>query len=213
MPIKQYLTPILLAVITVLSLTGGYWVSQQTQKRLPRTPDTLGATVVPEARELIPFELINQDNQAFTQENLKHKWSLIFFGFTHCPDICPSTLKTLQTFWQGLSVPVRNKTQIIFMSVDPKRDTPAIMKEYVQFFEPSFVAITGKLDQVTAFTRSLGVMYEYVPQGKGDYSVNHSAQITLIDPQARLRAIFPAPHNPNEMRRSYNEIFDFYKKD
>ncbi len=214
MTIKQFLIPILFTAIAALSLAGGYWVSQQTQQtRLPSIPKDIDTMVLPEARELMPFELLDQDNQPFTIARLKQKWSLIFFGFTHCPDICPSTLKTLQTFWQGLPEPIRHKTQVVFMTVDPKRDPPATMKEYVQFFEPSFIGVTGELEQVSAFTRSLGVLHEYVYQGedKNNYSVNHSAQIMLIDPQARLRAIFTAPHNSDEMQKNYTKIFNFYK--
>jgi len=214
MTIKRRLTRILFAAVAALSLAGGYWMSQyQQQTRLPDIPSDFEATVFPEARELIPFKLVNQDNRPFTPAHLKQKWSLLFFGFTHCPDVCPTTLKTLQTFWQGLSGPVREKTQVVFMTVDPNRDPPATMKEYVQFFEPSFVGVTGDLGQITAFTRSLGVLYEYVSMGEGkdNYSVNHSAQIILIDPQARLRAVFPPPHDPDEMLKNYNKIFDFYK--
>lgn len=183
------------------------------QQQLPDIPNDFEATVFPEARELIPFELVDQDNRPFTRQGLTDKWSLLFFGFTHCPDVCPTTLKVLQSFWQELSEPVRNKTQVVFISVDPKRDPPATIKEYVQFFEPAFLGITGNLGQITAFTRSLGVLYEYVSMGEGNdnYGVNHSAQIILIDPQARLRAVFPPPHDPDELRKNYNKIFDFYK--
>jgi len=214
MTIKRRITQILFAVVAALSLAGGYWMSQYKQQaRLPNIPSDFEATVFPQARELIPFKLVDQDNQAFTPEQLKQKWSLLFFGFTHCPDVCPSTLKTLQTFWQGLAEAVRNKTQVVFITVDPNRDPPATMKEYVQFFEPDFIGVSGELGQITAFTRSLGVLYEYVSQGKGEnnYGVNHSAQILLIDPAARLRAVFPPPHDPDEMIKNYNKIFDFYK--
>jgi len=211
---KISFTPFLLVIIAALSLAGGYWVSQQKQKTaMPPFSNDFDAMVFPEARQLVPFELLDHNNQPFTPAHLKDKWSLIFFGFTHCPDICPSTLKTLQDFWQGLSQPVRDRTQVIFMSVDPKRDPPETMKEYVQYFEPSFIGVTGKLDQITTLTRSMGILFEHVLKGedKNNYDVNHSAQIILIDPQARLRALFPAPHDPDELRKNYNKIFDFYK--
>ena len=161
---------------------------------------------------MIPFQLVDQDNQPFTPERLKHKWSMLFFGYTHCPDVCPTTLKALQDFWRELPKPIRDKTQVVFVTVDPKRDPPATIKPYVKFFEPSFIGVTGNLGQITAFTRSLGVLYEYVSMGEGKaYGVNHSAQIILIDPQARLRAVFPPPHDPDEMRKNYLKIYNFYK--
>lgn len=213
MMIKKRLTQILFAAVAVLSLAGGYWISQYKQNQVPTMPNDFEATVFPEARQLIPFKLVDQDNQPFTPENFKQKWSLLFFGFTHCPDVCPTTLKTLQTFWQELAVPVREKTQIVFVTVDPNRDPPAVIKEYVQFFEPSFIGVTGDLGQITAFTRSIGILYEYVSKGEGknNYGVNHSSQIILIDPQARLRAVFSPPQDSDEMLRNYNKIFDFYK--
>lgn len=212
--IKKRLTQLLFAAVAAASLAGGYWISHYKNKnQLPAIFSEFEATVFPEARELIPFKLIDQDNRPFTPQQLTKKWSLLFFGFTHCPDVCPTTLKVLQNFWQELDEPVRNRTQVVFVTVDPKRDPPATIKEYVRFFEPSFLGVTGNLGQITAFTRSLGVLYEYVSMGEGadNYGVNHSAQILLIDPQARLRAVFPPPHDPDELRKNYNKIFDFYK--
>lgn len=213
MIITKRLTRILFVAIAVLSLAGGVWLSRHQQQNLPGIPNDFEATVFPEARELVPFKLVDQDNQDFTPEQLKKKWSLLFFGYTHCPDICPTTLKVLQSFWQELPEAVRNKTRVVFVTVDPNRDPPATIKEYVQYFDPGFIGVTGNLGQITAFTRSLGVLYEYVGTGKtkDNYGVNHSAQIILIDPQARLRAVFPPPHDPDEMRKNYLTIFDFYK--
>lgn len=214
MSIKRRINQILFAAVAAVSLAAGYWFSQTSQTdNLPAIPNDFEATVFPEARDLIPFKLIDQDEQPFTPDTLKQKWSLLFFGFTHCPDVCPTTLKVLQDFWRELPADVRAKTQVVFVTVDPNRDTPAIIKEYVQFFEPSFLGVTGNLGQITAFTRSIGILYEYVRKGEGknNYGVNHSAQIILIDPQARLRAVFPPPHDPDEMRKNYQTIFDFYK--
>ena len=214
MILKRRLNQLLFATIAAFSLAAGYWFSQSSQQTaLPNIPNDFEATVFPEPRELIPFKLIDQDEQPFTPEQLKQKWSLLFFGFTHCPDVCPTTLKVLQDFWQGLPESMRQTTQVVFITVDPNRDTAPIIKDYVQFFEPSFLGVTGNLGHITAFTRSLGILYEYVSTGKGEnnYGVNHSAQIILIDPQARLRAVFPPPHDPDEMRKNYLTIVDFYK--
>lgn len=211
---KRRINQLLFAAVAAASLAAGYWYSQTGhQTGLPPVPNNFEATVFPEARELIPFKLVDQDEQPFTTERLKGKWSLLFFGFTHCPDVCPTTLKVLQDFWQGLPEPVRHKTRVVFMTVDPNRDPPATIKEYIRFFDPGFIGVTGDLGQITAFTRSLGVLYEYVSMGEGknNYGVNHSAQIILIDPQARLRAVFPPPHDPDVMRNNYTTIFNFYK--
>ena len=215
MTIKKRINQLLFTTVAALSLSAGYWYSQSSQQnRLPAIPSDFEATVFPEPRELVPFTLEDQHGKAFTPEQLKNKWSMLFFGYTHCPDVCPSTLKVLQDFWRELPEAVRNKTQVVFVTVDPNRDPPETIKEYVKYFEPSFIGVTGNLGQITAFTRSLGVLYEYVTtgEGKNNYTVNHSAQIILIDQQARLRAVFPPPHEADEMRNNYQKIYDFYKE-
>lgn len=215
MIIKKRINQILFAAVAAFSLAAGYWLNQSGQSaNLPTIPNDFEATVFPEARQLIPFKLIDQDGKSFTPQRLENKWSMLFFGYTHCPDVCPTTLKVLQDFWRELPENVRSQTQVAFISVDPKRDTPAIIKEYVRFFEPTFLGITGNLGQITAFTRSLGILYEYVSvdKDKNNYGVNHSAQIILIDPQARMRAIFPPPHDPDEMRTNFLKIVEFYSK-
>ncbi|MDH5445188.1 MAG: SCO family protein [Gammaproteobacteria bacterium] len=214
MNIKRRLNQLLFAAVAAFSLALGYWYSQGSQQnQVPAIPSDFEATVFPEARDLVPFKLVDQDGKDFTPDNLKHKWSMLFFGFTHCPDVCPTTLKVLQEFKQELPADIKAKTGVVFVTVDPNRDTPAIIKEYVQYFEPSFQGVTGNLGHITAFTRSLGILYEYVSMGEGknNYGVNHSGQIILIDPQARLRAVFPAPHDPDEMRRNFIKIVEFYR--
>lgn len=215
MNIKRRLNQILFAAIAAVSVSIGFWYSQSSpQAPSPNIPNNLEATVFPEPRELVPFKLIDQDGKDFTPDSLRQKWSLLFFGFTHCPDVCPTTLKVLQELWRGLPDQTRNMTQIAFVTVDPNRDTVPIIKEYVQYFEPSFLGVTGNLGHITAFTRSLGILYEYVSKGEGknNYGVNHSSQIVLIDPQSRLRAMFPPPHEADEMRKNFQAIVDFYKE-
>ncbi len=131
------------------------------------------------------------------------KWTLAFFGYTYCPDICPAALANMA---QTMTV-VREKTseladtQILFVSVDPKRDTPERLKEYVEYFDPAFVGTTGDKADIDEITRSLGAIYAIVGDAENEtnYLVDHSSQIVLIDPQGELRAIMTPPHLPEKM--------------
>ncbi|MGB0865316.1 MAG: SCO family protein [Granulosicoccaceae bacterium] len=131
------------------------------------------------------------------------QWTLAFFGYTYCPDICPAALANMA---QTMAI-VREKhpefadTQILFVSVDPQRDTPERLKEYVEYFDPAFVGTTGDKVDIDELTQKLGALYTMVgeTEGRDDYLVDHSSQIVLINPQGEMRAIITPPHLPNQM--------------
>ncbi len=151
---------------------------------------------------------IDQDGKSFNVENLHDKWSLIFFGYTHCPDVCPISLTVLDQFYN--KVTDKENIQIIFVTVDPERDTPERLKEYLAFFEPGFVGLGGTIDQITSLTDQIGIAYLYqLPQSDGSYLVDHTSSIFLFDPQARLVSIFSAPHSVDEIHSRFSEIREF----
>lgn len=184
-------------LVAVISASAGFILWQATQKAQP--PQQAALLVLPEAREIPAFELLDQDGAAFGLEQLKGKWSLLFFGFTHCPDICPSTLYDLSQLDQQIASPVGqvSRHQVIFVSVDPERDTPQRLKDYVAYFSPEFIAVTGEHAAMEPLTRKLGIAYRIAEheQGAADYSVDHSASILLLNPDGRLYGVFPSPHD------------------
>lgn len=161
--------------------------------------------VLPEPRVLADFSLLDQDGNPFSLENLRDRWSLLFFGFTRCPDICPSTLYDLQQVSRGLEDGAGGATpwQVIFVSVDPERDAPAQLKDYVSFFDPRFLGVTGVPEQLAPLALQMGVAFrvEEHAAGSQDYAVDHSASVFLTDPQGRLHGVFPAPHDAGAMTR------------
>jgi len=151
---------------------------------------TTGSYLSPR-RPLPDFSLIDQRGQPFGSQNLRGHWSLMFFGYTECPDFCPSTLSTLAAMEKRMrarreSVP----PQVIFVSVDAKRDTPEQLAKYVPYFDPQFIGLTAA-DQPTieAVARKLGVGVTIEPQPDGSYAVYHSGAIFVVDPAGRLAAI------------------------
>jgi len=150
----------------------------------------------PAPRPLAPFTLARADGKSLTLDDLRGRWSLLFIGFTHCPDVCPTTLTTFaQVEKQFAAAAPAIKRQFVFVSVDPERDDAAQLRTYTEYFSPAIIAATGTKPELDAFTRQLGVLYVKVPLAGGDYTIDHSAQIMLIDPQARLAAIFRPPHD------------------
>lgn len=145
-----------------------------------------GATFFPEARPLSPFSLLDQSGEAFTNASLKGRWSLVFFGFTHCPDICPMTMKELAQFYGQLSDEERERVQVILGTVDPERDDSATMKDYVAQYSEDFVGLTGSRVGLSVLTKQLYVVYsdptELVQhEGHDDEAHDDEAHDTPVD--------------------------------
>ena len=202
--------PLLLVIIALVSIAAGLWLSQQTSSG-KRLPADLEATFLPKGKPLHAFSLVDHNAQMFDLTRFKGKWSFMFFGYTNCPDVCPLGMKVMQGVWQQLPAELLKKSQMIFVSVDPDRDSPHQLKSYVQYFHPDFIGVTGKSDQIDILTREIGILYgfEDPEPGSKDYVVSHSAQIVLIDPDARLRAVFSPPHEADKIAATFQKIVSF----
>lgn len=172
-------------------------------------PPELQGVLRPEPRPLRTFELSDQYRQAFNLERLKGEWSFVFFGYTYCPDICPTTLsaltgvvKQLQTDPQGLT-----NIQVVFVSVDPQRDTPDILEAYLKYFNEAFQGVTGAQQDIDSLTRQFGAGYMIEPETRpGEYLVSHTSSIFLVDPYGQLIAAFPPPHDANTIVEQFRQI-------
>ncbi|MDX1569252.1 MAG: SCO family protein [Xanthomonadales bacterium] len=156
------------------------------------------ALFYPEPRTIDHFELTGGDRQPFTPASLEGQWDLLFFGFTHCPDICPNTLAVLADVRSRLVDAGLEAPQVTLISVDPERDDLEKLDEYVRFFDPTFHGATGDPAMLEAFTRNVGIAYfvaEHEP-GDRDYTVDHSASILIVDPDGRLVGLFRPPAEP-----------------
>ena len=189
-------------LIAALSAVGGVSFWNLTQTRNQSSFSSL--LVLPHARVIADFSLTDHHSRPFSLADLRGKWSLIFFGFVNCPDVCPGTLFELQKVNETLQQELQAATdqpQILFISVDPERDTAAKLEQYLAYFDPGFIGITGDQVQLMPLTLQLGIAYrieEHEP-GTPQYDVAHSASILLTDPEGRLYGVFPAPHDAKKI--------------
>jgi protein SCO1 len=144
-----------------------------------------------------PFQLTDQSGARVTEQNLKGKPSLIFFGFTHCPDICPTSLFEMSEVLRALGKDA-DKLNTYFVSVDPERDTAPIMKDYLSSFDPHLKGLTGTPDEVAKMIAGYRVYAKKVPTKDGDYTMDHTALIYLMDKDGRFIAPFNLKRTPNE---------------
>lgn len=195
-PAGQQARFLIAALLIGAGIIGGGWFIGQSFE--PARTSVQHATVFPEARALSEFQLVDQAGQPFTRADLNGQWHLLFFGFTHCPDICPATLQILSVARSRLAEdPANELPEIILVSVDPERDKPAILDAYVAHFGEGVTGITGDPGELHRLTAPLGIHYEAMPpdETSSGYQVNHSTAVLLMNPAAELQAIFSTPHS------------------
>ncbi|MDE1568776.1 SCO family protein [Aquabacter sp. P-9] len=144
-----------------------------------------------------PFQLVDQTGARVTEADLKGKLTLIFFGFTHCPDICPTALFEMSEILAALG-PDASKVQVMFVTVDPERDTPEVLKTYLSSFNPQVRGLSGTPEQIDAMKRAYRVYSKKVPLDGGDYTMDHTAVIYLMDKSGAFLAPFNAKRPPAE---------------
>ncbi len=163
-------------------------------------------TALPEPRPVADFALVDHRGQALTRAVFSGRWSLVFTGFTNCPDICPMTLALLADVAGRLRAR-GGDLQILFVSVDPERDTSAALAQYVAHFDPRMIGATGTLPQVDSFGAGLGLAHLRNPGAGGAYTVDHSAALVLIDPEARIAGYFQPPFDPEVLAADLAPLF------
>ena len=171
-------------------------------------PPSIAGFVYPEPKTISQFSLSSQDGRPFDLESLKGKWSFVYFGYTYCPDVCPTTLAELARARKLLEQAGADAaTQYVFVSVDPQRDTPQRLAQYVAFFDRTFLGATGSDEALSGLTRQIGVAYAFPEGKKGDrYAVDHSSIVALFDPDARLHAVFTPPQEAQGIAEGFRKI-------
>jgi protein SCO1/2 len=213
---------LLLAIVVAIAAIAliGWRAEKET---FVKPPEEIEDYLFWEAKELTGFKLTAADGKTLGLDDLKGKWSFIFFGYTQCPDVCPLTMGILgQAFKLVEKNPaVFQETQGIFISVDPKRDTPELLKEYVSYFSNKFIGVTGDVAQLDAVSRQMSALYTIhpkEPKKAGDtnpvdnYQVTHNSTVFLVDPQGRLYGKFPPPQLPQEIAEVFIKIHKFYNE-
>ncbi len=180
----------------------------------PVPPAELAGVLRPEYRLLEPFTLTDQHQQSFDDKRLRGKWSMIFFGYLSCPDVCPMTLHELNSFSQLLADKAglnQEELQVVFVSVDPARDSPSQLGEYVAHFNRDFIATTGQKTEIDRFAQQFGAGYVIEEEtAPGQYLVAHTSAIFLVDPLGRSVAIFSQPHYASTLLSQYLGITRYF---
>jgi protein SCO1/2 len=172
----------------------------------PPNGGLMSATLINDTQPLPGFSF-TRVGPPLTNADLTGHWTLMFFGYTYCPDICPTSLATAKEMRDQVRAKGITPPEVVFVSVDPARDTPERLQTYVGFFDPAFVGATGDEAALAPLVKNLGVHYQRIDgSDKDHYSVDHSAVIYLVDPQGRLKAIFSWPHDPATMATDYPKI-------
>lgn len=210
----------ILGIIALLSVSAGavgFHLIMQT-KTLPPPEYALHYQ---QARPLSAFTFTDELGQQFNNAQLQDKWSLVFFGYTSCPDVCPTTLQNLNFIYDELTA-IAHNSQVLLVSVDPKRDSNEKLSQYIAYFNPEFKALRAEHDVLFPFARSLGLMYAITSKGASktgespsdeDYWVDHSASLALINPKGKVAAIFRPEQEVGEVPTIDNDkLLSDYQK-
>ncbi|MCH7816016.1 MAG: SCO family protein [Proteobacteria bacterium] len=176
----------------------------------------LGVTVYPEARQLDEFKLTDQYGNLFSNHELLGFWTLVFFGFTSCPDICPITMAELKQFYEGLDDPaIKDNLRIVMVTVDPARDNPEAMGAYVNSFNQDFIGLSGDYESISALASQFFVAHSEPPtpshieleaDAASNYLIEHSGHLAVVNPEGQYYAVMRSPHRDQELALAYRII-------
>jgi len=190
-----------IAVIAVAALVAGVYVARLLSR--PALPALESGTLYPEPRALDPFALVDTKSAPASVATFAGHPTLVFFGFTHCPDVCPTTLTILSSVQKQVAVP---GLKIALISVDPERDTPEALGQYISAFKGDLIGLTGDPRAIEASMKSFSVAASKVDLGGGNYTMEHSATVFALDSQARIVAVFTPPFRADVLTRDISKL-------
>ncbi|AHY45016.1 SCO family protein [Stutzerimonas decontaminans] len=196
-------------LVALIALVVGLTVSKVLNSQRQLDPTQLldaGIVLLPQSRTVPALSLTNQDGETVKLDELQGQWTLLFFGYTFCPDICPTTLAELRQLNGMLPDAVRGELRTILVSVDPNRDTPAQLKEYLGYFNAGFQGLTGPLDDIQSLANGVGIPFIPGDTSKENYTVDHSGNLVLIGPDGRQRGFIRAPLRVQKLAEQLPEL-------
>ncbi|MGF6692440.1 protein SCO1/2 [Metapseudomonas resinovorans] len=186
-------------VAVVLGLTVHKVLTGQAQADPTKLLDA-GIVLLPQSRTLPALEMTNQDGEKMRVDQFNDKWSLVFFGYTFCPDICPTTLAQMRELKGLLPEEARNNLQIILVSVDPNRDTPQQLKQYLGYFDPAFIGLTADLPTLQKLSNAVSIPFIPADTSKENYTVDHSGNLVVLGPDGTQRGFIRSPLNNQKLK-------------
>src|SRR5258708_3801584 len=202
---------IMMTTVVLAAMLGGVWLAatyRENGSRAILLPDQV-MTLFPGPKPLTAFALADHENRVFDLSRLKGKWSFLFFGYTHCPDVCPTTLATLARAHEDIvkSTVGAEDVQFVFISVDPNRDTAGKLSQYVTYFYTTFLGVTGDNAELCNLAVHLGAAYQAgITAGVENCPVSHTAAVFLLDPRARYHAVFAPPPDAESISRRFKVL-------
>jgi len=197
--------------LSLIAVVFYFYYSSKSDSRLPGVLHSLAIISKP----ITDIDLVDHNNEKVDLSRLKNKWTFVFFGFTHCPDVCPATLFQLTQLKKDIAKhsSIKVPAQYYFVSVDPERDTLTHLSEYVTYFDKSFIGVTGDTNSILAFEKQLGAFHRLdKKRSDGSYSVQHSAEVFLIDNKGRLITKFRPPLNTKEIALQFFALVDILQQ-
>lgn len=176
--------------------------------------ESYGAIIYDKPRIFRDIQLLGHDKKPFTKAAFVGKWTFVFFGFTSCPDVCPTTMGVLNKLYKELQGKHESDDfQVVLVTVDPARDTPEKLREYVTYFNPLFMGVTGDYMDLVKFSADLNAGFTKVPLPDGNYTMEHSGDIAVINPRGDYHGLFRPPFDPLRLRLAFDSMREQYKRD
>lgn len=195
---------IVLVVCALAAGTLGAWWASNLRAPGERGVALAHGTLLIPARSISALDLVDQNGRRFTEERLTGRWSVVYFGFTSCPMICPTTMAVLRDFARRVQgLPPQSRPQVILITVDPEHDTPQVMGRYVAAFDPGFLGLSGTSAALDAAAEEFSVVHG--PAGSGG-AIDHSATLFIVDPRSALNAVFTPPYSAAALAEDYQRL-------
>jgi len=200
-------------IVLFMAIVVGSFINRVQQPRIMSASEMRanGLFLFETPRDPGEFALIDHNGDPFTHDRLKGQWTLLFFGFTHCPDICPTTLSFLAQVKGQLESTESADTQVIMLTVDPARDTTEVLAKYVPYFDTAFLGVTGEFIEVMNVARAFNSPFRKVTEADGSYQVDHSANVILINPRGHFHGFFRAPLDLAKFKVTYRSARYFWE--
>ena len=195
-----------LGVAALCAALAGFWLARELDSS---GPELASGTWLPRPKTLDEFQLIDNSGKPFSLHDLQGKPTLVFFGFTHCPDVCPTTLVKLAQVKKTAGIA---GLRVIFVTVDPARDTPSVVGLYAHAFDPDFVGLTGDEKAIEGMARDFGVAMNKVELPGGDYTMDHTAAVFLLNTRGQVAGIFTPPFDTPRLVQDLDRAAPYLSK-
>lgn len=196
----------ILAVAALCAALAGFWLARELDSQ---GPALASGTWLPRPKTIADFHLTDNLGRPFSLHDLQGRPALIFFGFTHCPDVCPTTLAKLAQIKKQAALP---GLRVVFVTVDPERDTPSRVGQYVHAFDSDFIGVTGDPQTITRLAGQFGVAVNKVELPGGDYTMDHSAVVFLLNDRGQIAGIFTPPFETPKLAEDLNRAAPYLGK-